>query len=102
MLFAQYGYAIEDRNPLEHYLGAGMTYTGPLDGRDHDILGLGVALAVFSDSLPDQTQETAIELFYRASVGDHLTLQPDLQFIANPNGDGRDAFVFGLRFEAAM
>ena len=29
-------------------------------------------------------------------------IQPDLQFIASPDGDGRDAFVFGLRFEVAL
>ena len=45
------------------------------------------------------SHETAIELFYKAQLSPWMMLQPDLQFIANPGGDGRDAFVFGLRME---
>ncbi len=48
-----------------------------------------------------QSAETVIELFYKAPVNDHLTLQPDVQYIASPNGSLPDALVIGMRFELA-
>ena len=49
-----------------------------------------------------QTDETEIELFYRAPLTPYVTIQPDLQYIANPSGQGRDAFVASLRFELVL
>ena len=100
--FVQYGWAPPDRNLAEHYLGAGLTYTGLFEQRDEDIFGLGVARVSFSDRFPDESHETAFELFYRVAVSDRVLIQPDLQYIASPITNGRDAFVFGLRFEAAL
>ncbi len=100
--FVQYGWAPEDRNVAGQYFGVGLVYTGLFRHRDEDILGLGLANVTFSDRLVDESYETAIELFYRASISSRVTLQPDLQFIANPGGNGRDAFVIGLRFEALL
>ena len=100
--FIQYAWAPADRNLAEDYFGAGLTYTGLFEGRDEDILGLGVARVSFSDRFPDESYETAIELFYRAAVSGGVLIQPDLQYIANPIANGRDAFAFGLRFEAAL
>ncbi len=31
-----------------------------------------------------------------------MTIQPDIQFIANPSGQYQDALVPGLRFEAVF
>ena len=100
--FAQYGWSPEDRNVANHYIGFGLVYPGLLQCRDDDVLGAGVAHVIFSDRLADATYETAIELFYKAQLSPYVMLQPDLQFIANPGGDGRDAFVFGLRFEVVL
>ncbi|OHB80815.1 MAG: hypothetical protein A2W31_00270 [Planctomycetes bacterium RBG_16_64_10] len=66
-------------------------------------MGVGFSLVEFSRDLRDltgQTSENALELFYKAWVWDWLALQPDLQYIARPNGMERDALVAGLRFEA--
>jgi porin len=101
-VFFQYGWAPEDRNEAEHYFGSGIVYKGLLHGRDDDVLGLGVAYVGFSDLLPQQTSETAVELFYKAQLSPWTILEPDLQYIARPNGQQRDAFVFGLRFEVAL
>ena len=84
------------------YFGSGMIYKGLLRCRDDDLLGAGVAHLIFSNRLPGQTYETAIELFYKAQLSPWAMVQPDLQYIARPNGDGRDAFVFGLRFEVVL
>ena len=97
--FFQYGWSPEDRNQAHQYIGSGLAYHGWFRGRDADVLGLGVAHLIFSDRMPGQTAETAIELFYKAEVLPRAIFQPDLQYIVRPNGNGRDAFVFGLRFE---
>jgi len=99
--FGQLSWAPGDRNELERYFGAGLVYTGAMPGRDLDLLGLGVAHAVFSDrvrDLDDVTHETVVELFYRAQLTPWLALEPDLQLIVNPGGHGDDSLVLGLRF----
>jgi porin len=47
-VFAQYGYADPDVSPFEHHVGAGLTWTGALPGRDEDALGLGLSWAGLS------------------------------------------------------
>ena len=101
-VFAQYGWAPEDRNETPHYISAGLVYKGLLSCRDDDTIGLGVAHVIFSDRLTNQEDETAIEFFYKVQVSSHIVMQPDFQFIASPSGQHRDAFVFGLRFEVAL
>jgi len=101
-LFAQYAWAPQDRNEITQYLGGGLLYRGPIPGFDDDLLGIGVAHILLSGALPELSYETAIELFYKAQVSEHIALQPDVQFIANPGGNGRDSLVVGLRFEAVL
>jgi porin len=73
------------------------------------LLGLGIASARFSDHFRAANaevaneitpSETAIEIFYKAIIGKSLSLQPDIQYIANPGGQYKDALLPGLRFEA--
>jgi porin len=97
--FIQYAWAQEDRSEVDHYLGAGLFYRGLIENRDDDAIGLGLAKANFSDFVVGQTQETAIELFYKAQLAPYAMIQPDMQYIARPNGEHRDAFVFGVRSE---
>ena len=101
-MFIQYGWAPADRNEAHQYLGFGLLYKGLIRGRDEDLLGAGVAHLRFSNCLPDQSTETTIELFYKAPLTLNVTIQPDMQYIANPDGQGRDAFVAGVRFEIVL
>jgi porin len=104
-VFAQLGRAPDDRNELTGYLGGGLSYTGLLSGRDEDVVGLGVARARLGDpvrALEGRTRETVFELFYKARVLPWLIVQPDVQFIVNPGGDGEDALVIGLRVETNL
>lgn len=101
-LFLQYGWSPESLNEVPHYFGAGLLYKGLLPGRDEDTTGLGLGQVTFSTFLPVRSNETAVELFHKMRLTPHLTLQPDLQYIANPDGQYRDAFVFGLRCEAVL
>jgi porin len=47
--------------------------------------------------------ERLVEITWRVSLGDHLTLQPNVQYVDDPAGDprARDAWVVGLRIELA-
>ncbi len=104
-VFCEIGWAPGDRNFLDQYYGAGVVYRGLIPGRDDDNCGVGLADIHFSR----QTQardgffyETVVELFYKAQVTENLVIQPDMQFIANPGGNGDDALVVGLRFELVL
>ena len=100
--FLQYGWAPADRNEIEHYLGGGLVYQGPLYSRDDDVVGIAFAHVILSDRLPGQNYETAVELFYKAQLSPRLMVQSDVQFIANPGGNGRDAIVAGVRVELVL
>jgi porin len=104
------GVADKRVNPVQRYIGGGLVYTGPIAGRDEDQLGIAVghidfgspyrqAVALAGD--PPVRNEMFVELTYRAAITDWLTLQPDVQYIANPGGSNalRDAVVVGLRTE---
>ncbi|MCA9190735.1 MAG: carbohydrate porin [Planctomycetales bacterium] len=110
-VFFQYGWAPRNRNELSEYYGAGLVYKGLLPSRDDDLLGIGVANALFSPDFRsvsiaagDQLgpSETAIEVFYKYYCSPFFVLQPDVQFIANPSGLYQDALLPGLRFEILL
>jgi porin len=110
-----------DRNLVSFYTDAGLTYGGLIPGRDDDTAGIGVAFARFGNNargldqdtqfftgnpaFPIRSEEVVLELTYQAQLAPWLTLQPDLQYIINPDGgvlnpDGlrrHDAVVLGLR-----
>ena len=125
--FLQFGWAPEDWNPVERYFGAGLLLKGPINDRDNDYIGVGLALAEFSPRLPvvrsvppplllggpprvqpvgvppgEQTKETVVELFYLMEIRPWLHVEPDLQFVGSPNGVQRNALAVGLRFEVAL
>ena len=100
-VFGQYGWAPQDRNEVHHYLGAGVVYKGLFRGREEDTTGIGMAHVQFSDLL-NLRNETTIELFHKIQLTPYIILQPDLQYVASPSGQERDAVVGGLRFELLL
>lgn len=100
-IFAQYGWAPADRNYLFQYYGAGLVYRGLFRGRDEDIIGLGFGTGLFGDQtyeVDGSTFESAVEFFYRIQLTPNIILQPDIQYIANSGGAGKDSFPVGLHF----
>lgn len=95
--FAQWGWAPGDRNAVESYYGAGLTYRGAIKSRDTDLVGAGIASAGFSTT--GASREEAVEIFYKTQITEWITVQPDMMYIANPSGINNDAFVVGLRSE---
>ncbi|HET7307489.1 MAG TPA: carbohydrate porin [Gammaproteobacteria bacterium] len=103
-MFVQLGGAPSDRNPLDRYLGAGITVRGLVAARPDDTFGVAIARAGTSRAFKHITRaaaaaETACELTYRANLTDQLYLQPDVQYIANPGGvsDVDNTWIVGLR-----
>ncbi|WP_097458910.1 carbohydrate porin [Mangrovitalea sediminis] len=105
-LFTQLGGADASRNTFDHYMGAGMTFSGLVPGRPDDTAGFGIARVHLSNAYRDVTAgstqaETAYELTYQAVFGDHFSLQPDIQYIQSPGALSSvdDAWVVGARAE---
>ena len=121
-VFARIMGATGDRNLVNLYVDAGVTWKGAIPGRDADTIGLGLAIARISDTTsqldsdvarstatayPIRRHETVLELTYQAQIAPWLQLQPTAQYIFNPNGSVpnplvpsrrlNDAAVFGLR-----
>lgn len=110
-VFGQFGWAPENRNFLKEFYGGGFVYKGLLPSRDNDLLGLGFSNVLFSGGflqqniaagIPMAKYETAVELFYKYQFSQFITFQPDIQYIANPGGQYRDALVPGMRFEVVF
>lgn len=103
--FFRIGVADGRVNMFNAFASAGLVLAGPVPGRDKDQLGLAFATAftsgVYRRVTPSERSETAIELTYRAPLTDFLTVQPNLQYVLNPNADPatRNAFAVGLRAE---
>ncbi len=104
--FMQLGYAPKDENILSLYVSLGVVYEGLFVDRDEDILGFAIAMPYFSDTFRTYTghkflmDEKTVEIFYKAKFGEHITVQPDLQYVINPAGTDvnfENAFVGFVR-----
>lgn len=103
--FFQYAWAPHERNEIELYYGGGLSCKGWIPGRDKDLSGIGVGRAVLSSrvrTLERRTYETMLEIFHMFYVFPGFTIQPDVQFIFNPNGNGRNAIAVGTRMMLAF
>ncbi len=110
-VFCQFGWAPPNRNILTEYYGGGFVYKGLLPGRDADVTGVAFASALFGGPYRQVNDdqgitighaETATEFFYKWIYSKTISFQPDIQYIAHPNGRYRDAFVPGFRFEMIL
>jgi porin len=102
--FAVLDAADDDVFEVDHHVAAGLAWTGLLDGRDADVVGLGATWVHFSaDAGFPGDGELAIETFYRLQLTPWFSVKPDLQYIVNPSGGAADdALVATLRLEAAF
>jgi len=102
-LFFQYGNADPDISEVQSHFGAGLVWTGAIPTRDEDVVGIGLSKVWFTDEpqsgLINDT-EVALELFYKVQLFPWATIKPDLQYIANPGGEGlADAVVGTVHIE---
>ena len=96
-----WGVGDSDVNPFPYSWTVGLDWIGAIDGRDKDIIGIGITQGIFSDRDPIRTRnaETQFELFYLAQITENLQVQPDLTYIRHPGGvaNVRQAWVATLR-----
>lgn len=106
--FGRIAFTKEDRNFLNFYFDAGLTYKGLIPTRDDDTIGLAFAYAQIGNTARDTLisegsvgvgAEMVLEFTYQAQITSWLVLQPDLQYIINPGGtqDLNNALVIGAR-----
>jgi porin len=97
------GFAPEDRNDFGWTLDTGVAAIGLLPGRDADTLAVGFVHADRASNTSSLDYEQVYELSYTIVLNDHLSLQPDLQYIRHPGSDStRDnALLFLLRLSAS-
>ena len=104
--FVRLGYADPNVNRFGSFVGAGLVYTGFM--KQDDRFGLGLAMArngspylqaALLAGSPQTAAETDIEASWTIPVNPWLTLQPDLQYVINPNTDStiQNDLVAGLR-----
>ena len=121
--FARIAASPSDRNLMNFYADAGMTFMGIWNQRPDDSFGCAAAYSQLSPSIsapdrdtaffadkafPVRTYELALEFAYQAQIGPSWIIQPDFQYIFRPGGGvvdpvnpaiGKipDAAVIGLR-----
>lgn len=80
----------------------GLCWYGPIPERDNDVFGLACNYANFTSNYraanpTTRAQQWIIELTYAAAIIDGITIQPDLQYILNPQNAASDhALALGL------
>lgn len=99
-LFFQLGWAPENRNAVNRFIGGGFSYTGLLPGRDQDTLGFGLSYAGLTGqpSRPEDISLVNGELYYRAQIKPFLNLQPDIQYFSNPGTGHANGWAVNLRW----
>lgn len=100
-LLLMYGYADPSILTYDHNIGGGISWTGPLPSRVHDILGAGVQAIHFSNGYEARREfEVSYEIFYRVQLKPWLAIKPDVQYITGPSGKGNgDALAVTVRVE---
>jgi porin len=103
--FFRLGFASEDINQVDWTSSIGLRYHGLIAGRDDDIAGVAMTINHASDKYRSlntaESHETGVELTYREQIKPWFAVQPNLQYIINPNMDPtiKNAWVLGLRTE---
>lgn len=112
-IFARVGFANASVNRFKAYTGGGLVYHGLIPRRLEDEVGLAIAAGhngtPFRQMQNNAGQsveraEITIEGSYLAPINSWLAIQPDIQYVINPNTkpEVRNAWVGGIRWEATF
>lgn len=111
-VFARYGTASSSNNRFKANFSFGVVKTG-IGRRGDDQIGIGATIASNSDDFldameasgtPADRDETTIEVSYALHLGNEIIIQPDLQYVMNPdtNPELENAFVGGVRVRIGL
>jgi Carbohydrate-selective porin len=73
----------EKHNNNYFHLGGGVNMSGVFSKQGNDAMGIAFSTVFLDDK---HNSETVLEWFYKYKAANHLTIQPDLQYIINPSG----------------
>ena len=105
--FGRFGY--QDRSVYDYDMAwsAGLGISGKPWGRDEDTLAAAYGMAILSPDYRDSLRASGItpaneqhaEVYYSIAVNKFIKISPDIQYVANANGNDafHNAWVFGLR-----
>ena len=111
-LFAQVGLGNSRANRFSSYTGGGIVVADPLRRRGRDQVGVAVAAAhngsdyirsERSEGRRAEDAEIVVELTWRVPITKWLHVQPDLQYVTNPDTDParRNALLAIFRIDLA-
>jgi porin len=106
--FARSGFTPPDRNLIDFFFDAGVTFKGLIPRRDEDTIGLAFGCASVSNGFQNEisnaggrpaSAEMVLEGTYQCTLTPWCIVQPDVQFILNPGADRSiaNALVIGGR-----
>lgn len=91
------------QNPTPLFVQGGWLCQGLIPGRPLDVLALGIGRAGFSPELLPQLNWTgALELNYSVRINSRLTLQPVIQWLMRPSGDGQVPGILTTALQIAI
>lgn len=93
-LFGRFGYPNEAVDGVEFSWSLGGQMAGSRWGKEDDVVGLALGQALLKNADKD---EARLEAYYSLSLGEKITLSPDLQVVLNPQGKDKKVVVLGLR-----
>ncbi len=112
--FGRAGASPSDRDRVSLAVEAGLCAKGLVRGRGDDLLSLGAGFAGISSYAREAAKlsgaaalashELAVEANYEASIGGHLMVVPDVQWIRHPGAVSgrRDVLLYGLRTQVSF
>lgn len=111
-VFGRLGFANRNINAVQTFWGFGLNISGVFSDDPEEILGLAVANARMSEKFvlmnsanpaEPKFNETIFELTYSFNLLNWLRVQPDFQYVINPNQSVNSrALVAGLRLEMSF
>lgn len=107
-MFVRYGVANDRINRIGSAISGGIVFAGSLSEKT-DYLGLAFSTAIngkaqLKNESESERAETALELTYSFPLRTWLTIQPDVQYIINPNTDVsiKNPLAIGLLIQASV
>jgi porin len=111
--YGRVGAANAEVSRIGFYTGGGIVHTGGLLPDLDDSIGFAIAYArngrgyddaMHDAGVPVTSGEQVYELTWRVPVGEHVVLQPDVQYVVDPDSNPAidDALVLILRVELAL
>lgn len=94
----QMGWADPHVSEAHRHFAASCTWTGALDNRDADVIGIGLSIAELTENPAagfHKGHETVLESLYTFAITRFWTVTCDVQTVFNPGGDHRDPLVVG-------